>query len=489
MFKSLKMLALVSLVLALAILYSPACLFHCSPALADEVGAPAAKAPTLKVTETSYGKIDWYDGLDLFCSPDARHAAWIAVKEGKKYIMLDGIAGKTYEDVGKPIFSPDSKRLAYWAKSENKYFFVVDGIEGDKYDAVGNVWGNRHDEEHAPLNFVFSPDSMHFAYRAQQDNKSMLVVDGMPETIEYDYVYYPVFSPDSKRLAYCAGRDGKAVFVVDGKEEKADYDGIMDIPVFSPDSERVAYIAHRYRGTGMKSVYVVVVDGKEGKEYDYIQNLMFSPDSAKVLYIAYRDHKFYTVIDDKEIVGPYRNPRLIPDSERKAYERYSRDGLGGKVGDLIFSPDSKRFAYWNWSQENHNCVAVVDGVVGNAYDDISGIIFSPDSKRVAYIALRRQVSLVVVDGLEGKKYDGITGLVFSPDSRHVAYMAWGVAKALVVVDGVETIAYGPYPPAFPPQKWPLPVLPDHPVFDSPNKAHALMFRDTELFLVEIEITE
>ena len=436
MFKSLKMLALVSLVLALAILYSPARLFHCSPALADEVGAPAAKAPTLKVTETSYGKIDWYDGLNLFCSPDARHAAWIAVKEGKKYIMLDGIAGKTYEDVGKPIFSPDSKRLAYWAKSENKYFFVVDGIEGDKYDAVGNVWGNRHDEEHAPLNFVFSPDSMHFAYRAQQDNKSMLVVDGMPETIEYDYVYYPVFSPDSKRLAYCAGRDGK-----------------------------------------------------EGKEYDYIQNLMFSPDSAKVLYIAYRDHKFYTVIDDKEIVGPYRNPRLIPDSERKAYERYSRDGLGGKVGDLIFSPDSKRFAYWNWSQENHNCVAVVDGVVGNAYDDISGIIFSPDSKRVAYIALRWQVSLVVVDGLEGKKYDGITGLVFSPDSRHVAYMAWGVAKALVVVDGVETIAYGPYPPAFPPQKWPLPVLPDHPVFDSPNKAHALMFRDTELFLVEIEITE
>jgi hypothetical protein len=59
-----------------------------------------------------------------------------------------------------------------------------------------------------------------------------------------------------------AVRGGKWFVVVDGKEGK-EYDGIVKgTPVFSPDSKHLAYMARR----GGK--WFVVIDGEEGKEYD-----------------------------------------------------------------------------------------------------------------------------------------------------------------------------------------------------------------------------
>ena len=66
-------------------------------------------------------------------------------------------------------------------------------------------------------------------------------------------------SPDSKQVAYTARVGKKQFVVVDGKEGKQ-YDKIGEgTPIFSPDSKRVAYAAK----VGKKCF--VVVDGKEGK--------------------------------------------------------------------------------------------------------------------------------------------------------------------------------------------------------------------------------
>ena len=64
----------------------------------------------------------------------------------------------------------------------------------------------------------------------------------------------------------------KGLVVVDGKEGKS-YDGIADI-IFSPDSRRVAYAA----AVGRKSF--VVVDGKEGKPNDGF------PRGARIVFDA-----------------------------------------------------------------------------------------------------------------------------------------------------------------------------------------------------------
>jgi hypothetical protein len=138
---------------------------------------------------------------------------------------------------------------------------VVDGVEGGEYDEVGT-----------PL---FSADSRRVAYAAQRDHKWVVVVDGM-EGKEYYGVAGLQFSPDSRRVAYAAQARGTALHlgklfvVVDGVEEN-EYDMIYDLQ-FSADSGHVAYAARRGTTVWGGGMELVVVDGAEGKEYDSFLN-------------------------------------------------------------------------------------------------------------------------------------------------------------------------------------------------------------------------
>lgn len=84
--------------------------------------------------------------------------------------------------------------------------------------------------------------------------------------------------------------------VVDGKEGKQ-YDGIVGSPIFSPDGKRVAYAAV----IGDKQF--VVLDGKEEKQYDVIitirgGRIVFDSDE-RFHYLAVKDNKLYLV--EKEL--------------------------------------------------------------------------------------------------------------------------------------------------------------------------------------------
>jgi len=110
------------------------------------------------------------------------------------------------------------------------------------------------------------------------------------------------------------------------------------------------------------------------------------------------------------------------------------------VCSTIFSPDSKHFAYL--AVKGKKYFIVVDGQEGKHYDSTHEPIFSPDSKRFAYIAETGGKTHIVVDGQEGKRYYQIGALIFSPDSKHIAYIAtdtdgnvfqlWMVKKASVI---------------------------------------------------------
>src|SRR5262249_9701592 len=129
--------------------------------------------------EVSFGKL----GPDivarsLIFSSDAQHIAYVQRRAGKKVAVLDGRAGKAYEDIpeiplseaGRPPelkFSPDGSHLAYVAKAAGKSFLVVDGAEGKPYDSI-QVGA-----------FYFSPDSKRIAFLARRDGKEIVVVDGV----------------------------------------------------------------------------------------------------------------------------------------------------------------------------------------------------------------------------------------------------------------------------------------------------------------------
>jgi Tol biopolymer transport system component len=462
-------------------------------------------------------------------SPDSRRLAYVARRDRKLLVVVDGKEGHEHDGVANQclVFSPDSQRVGYMAFSfPNKWKMIVNSVGGKQYDCMG---------EGLPF---FSPDSKRLAYVAEQNGKQFVVRDG-EEGRPYGYVYAlsVCFSPDSKRLAYAVAGEanllqvgGKRSVVVDGIEGKQ-YDGIAPVGAdedsnvlslfFSPDSRRLAYVAKQ----GSKKL--LVTGGVEGKPYDeifptsltfasYSQQpaypielesgaTVFSPDSRRVAYMAVRDRKSFLVLDGVETkqydvmaAGAVLGPLFSPDSRRIAFigARPRRifvciDGKEGKEydgivpGTLLFSPDSMRVAYV--ALRLPKMLVVVDGQEGKEYDAIADVHFSPDSQHVAYVARRDKRQFVVADGAEGNEYDQAgANLRFSPDSQHLAYGAARVEKSLgaperrnslIIVDGLESKSYDGG------------LRGSTLIFDSPNSLHTLAHRNREIFRVELQIIE
>jgi len=265
-------------------------------------------------------------------------------------------------------------------------------------------------------------------------------------------------SLDGKRVGYCAVRGLKPHVVVDGLEGKG-YDWILPWSlVFSPNSKRVAYEARQ--GQGLRSL--VIVDGVEHGPYEDVRLDVrhlglkaiggFSPNSNRVAYVAKREGKWVVVVDGGDgLVFSPDSRRVAYEAERAGKQFVVVDGVEGKgyeyVGDVRFGPDSKRVAYT--ASRDGKLVVVVDGVESDEYDKImrpesspTPIFFSPDGRHVAYRVERRGRSVVVVDGVEGKESDSdVFEVVFSPDGQRVAYRERRDGTSLVVCDSIDGKAY------------------------------------------------
>ena len=283
-------------------------------------------------------------GAPIF-SPDSRHVACIAGRDGKYWVHRDHMIGKAYAEIRQDsvTFSPTSDHLAYVARVGKQYMMVLDGHVGSRYDQIGPP--------------VFSLDGQHLAYAARQGKRWLVVQDGKPGAL-MDYAWGPIFSADSLRLAHSA-RDGRKSCVVVGGQAGKLYDAVYDYQ-FSPDGKRLAYVAR------IGTRYCAVIDGEEGKLYNRIPTdqpcLRFSPDSTRVAYVAQNAGKYF-VVDN---------------------------GLEGDRFDFIeapvFSPDSRRLAYV--VVEEGKAFIVVDGRQEPAFQAVGMPGFSPDGRLLAFTAKR-----------------------------------------------------------------------------------------------------
>lgn len=442
-------------------------------------------------------------------SHDRRHIAFVAKVRDGEAAYVDGVAGKTYPSVasdplseaglGSPFtFSRTGGRAAYVAHLAERgtrgprRAVVVDGVEGPAFD---HVWsGGLH----------FSRDGRRFAYTGERGGRRFAVVDGV-ESGPFERVGPPSFrdlKDGGTVVAFEAERDGRKLFVVNGREFAADdpqgrelfygeeagrprelvrggkhfvaWGGKELGPYDEPAGTSLNYLP---RAGGWFVMFegrrggkeLAVVDGVEGKPYDYVGPIHVSPGGEHTLYTVRQGEESFVVFDGKE--GPkfssididYGVSPFSPDGRHYAYAASREDppdlkflvvadGKEGRLYDFItgvtYTPDGAHLLYLAFDRSRWRTFLVRDGEEVAAYEMLSDgdIRFGPGGKRM-YFRLRplgegRSQEAVVVDG-RAFTYDNVLDVEFSPDGRRSVLKGQRGRGWVMVVDGVESEVYEP----------------------------------------------
>ena len=164
------------------------------------------------VINDSSGKA--YDGLGgktIKISPDSSKIVY-AAKSGERWKMvLNGRESTDFEAylAGTPIFSPDSKKIVYGAFDNGKFQVFVNGLPGKSYENIGRP--------------VFHPSGTILVYLASKlvdgQERKCIVTNG-EEGKSYDHIENIVMNPFHPMFAYIAHKNGKSTVVVGDVEGK-----------------------------------------------------------------------------------------------------------------------------------------------------------------------------------------------------------------------------------------------------------------------------
>ena len=237
----------------------------------------------------------------------------------------------------------------------------------------------------------------------------------------------------------------------DGKPGRR-YEMVANL-VFSQNGKSLAYVAQKGKA------WLAVVNECEDREFSAIAGEWFalSASGAHHAYLARESGPWVLVVDGRvqsydELTPINAPPVFSPVGDSVAY--LARDiqknklcwVLNGTPLGLHGGSDERSFAFsadgghWVYSAtEDGKWFRVVDGKQGPVFDAVStDFVFSPDGQRTAYSGRKGQERFLVVDGTVEQKIEGLTDgtLVFSPDGRRLAYaVARPDRSAHIVVDG------------------------------------------------------
>ncbi len=359
--------------------------------------------------ETLLGPLGPGGPNSVFISDDGERVLIAAERGSRKVMLLDGVEGPVFEDVGgvylgwTVAFSESGGRSAYLGRRGEDYVAVVDGEE------VGTIFYARN---------PFLPTS----------------AGNRPNTIFH-------FNQEGSRLAYPSkSAQGEWRMVVDGEPGPA-FAGI-DIGQVRVRGDRVAYV-----GTTADRKKRVVVDGTPSAAYDDVRSLLMTDDGAHYAFIGMRDLVHHLVIDGVE--GPPGPPpgglSLGPNGQVAYIETepappgYRQQNPQVLVVDGMEVTDQTVMAlHYDGSLEGFPPGASPTYAIADPNLNTLYVAFSPDGKRFAYTTHETNGARVVIDGQPGPEYRGIANLHFSPDGSRVAYIGRGsTGGSFVVVDGEE----------------------------------------------------
>lgn len=328
-----------------------------------------------------------------------------AEKNGKIYVVHNGIPGKQYAAVGTIVLSPDGRRVAYGALVAGKWSMVIDGKEGAFYSTVK-----------AP---VFSPDGVHVAYQAMAGEKWYLVVDTKPNGGTDTRILDHTFSGNSANIAYIDNADGKNI----GRLVISDLLFSRQI-VLAAKVSRMIVNEDKTKIAGISSAdnkYRVVESGfdrpdavKTGPQYDQIQHVTFGMDGVSLIYAAERAGKRFVAYNGNEEALPDGGEVTEPPVLRADHK-----GFGA-----LIATGNTAFMYQS---------LLNNGRKNKDYEEAVNLVNSRDGNSYTYAARKGNTWFVVVDGMEGPVFDRVVNPLFSPDGKYVVYRARKDGKRFVVV--------------------------------------------------------
>ena len=288
-------------------------------------------------------------------SEDSLHSAYVGVKEGEEFPVIDGKRGPSYAVVDGLGLSRDGKRSGFYARQKNgKWVAVVDGKAGEEFEELG------------PGPVRFSPDGATVAYQAKVGMKRLLVVNGKRQP-EFASTTFAFWSPDGKKLAYGATwypelAKPKSVVIVNGQRSTEFYD--TGVIVFSADGRHMAYTATDFPKTKERDeeCALMVIDGVRQPVGCASARLTFSPSGSKWAYLRRVNKRVNVVLNGKSVA------------------ELSEWG----VRDFLFSPDESTLALIG-DNEGRWGIRVGDQRT-EKWDAIAAAAFSADGRSIAYSA-------------------------------------------------------------------------------------------------------
>jgi hypothetical protein len=327
-----------------------------------------------------------------------------------------------FDALGPPHFSENGRDYAYISEQEGKDYFVVNGKKSAAYDSVS-------------ISDIAFVDARHFKFSAYRGRVHYIVTSGN-ETPDGDIQFSEnlvedLCASDGRILSYMLDESvytctknyntkQEDTFIVINGQKSRIYNRIYGFTIVrSPDKSQLAYVGYDEPSGN----WTIVLNGNEVATYhlgdgneNSISRVGFN-SSNKLMYSIWRKN-------DK-------------DSFFMDGQEFKTDSMWGLP---TFSLDGKRQGYLATTDvlpnKQKEVYAVVDGVEQKRYlgdvGTVRGLIFSPDSKSYAYAASISEWKpnytsygdAVVLNGKEIANYGRILyGPVFSADSKFVMFGA------------------------------------------------------------------